>query len=90
MEHLFQKSKCSIFHNIFKYMIFEFQMRQWALLRQITIPLKMLSNTDDHAVPTLLVNKEIQVNGIRGFKQLQRQPKGENPLISKPGTRYIK
>ena len=23
MEHLFQKSKCSIFHNIFKYMIFQ-------------------------------------------------------------------
>ena len=22
MEHLLQKSKCSIFHNIFKYMIF--------------------------------------------------------------------
>ena len=48
---------------------------------------------DAHAV-TLLVYKEIliayQVNGIRGFKQLQRQPKGENPLISKPGTRYIK
>ena len=23
MEHLLQKSKCSIFHNIFKYMIFQ-------------------------------------------------------------------
>ena len=30
MEHLLQKSKCSIFHNIFKYMIF--QRRQKALL----------------------------------------------------------
>ena len=29
MEHLVQKDKCSIFHNIFKYMIF--QMRQNAL-----------------------------------------------------------
>ena len=30
MEHLLQKSKCSIFHNIFKYMLF--QRRQKALL----------------------------------------------------------
>ena len=30
MEHLLQKSKCFIFHNIFKYMIF--QRRQKALL----------------------------------------------------------
>ena len=30
MEQLLQKSKCSIFHNIFKYMIF--QRRQKALL----------------------------------------------------------
>ena len=30
MEHLLQKSKCSIFHYIFKYMIF--QRRQKALL----------------------------------------------------------
>ena len=30
MEHLHQKSKCSIFYNIFKYMIF--QRRQKALL----------------------------------------------------------
>ena len=30
MEHFLQKSKCSIFHNIFKYMIF--QRRQMALL----------------------------------------------------------
>ena len=30
MEHLLQKSKCSIFHNIFKYMIF--QRRQKELL----------------------------------------------------------
>ena len=30
MEHLLQKSKCSIFHNIFKYMIF--QRRQKVLL----------------------------------------------------------
>ena len=30
MEHLLRKSKCSIFHNIFKYMIFE--RRQKALL----------------------------------------------------------
>ena len=30
MEHLLQKSKCSIFHNIFKYMIF--QRRKKALL----------------------------------------------------------
>ena len=30
MEHLLQMSKCSIFHNIFKYMIF--QRRQKALL----------------------------------------------------------
>ena len=30
MEHLLQKSKCSIFHNIFKYMIF--QRRQNGLL----------------------------------------------------------
>ena len=30
MEHLLQKSKCSIFHNIFKYMIF--QRHQKALL----------------------------------------------------------
>ena len=30
MEHLLQKSKCHIFHNIFKYMIF--QKRQKALV----------------------------------------------------------
>ena len=30
MEHLLQKSKCSIYHNIFKYMIF--QRRQKVLL----------------------------------------------------------
>ena len=32
MEHLLQKSKCSIFHNIFKYMYMIFQRRQKALL----------------------------------------------------------
>ena len=30
MEHLLQKSKCSIFHNIFRYMVF--QRHQKALL----------------------------------------------------------
>ena len=29
MEHLLQKSKCSIFHNIFKYMIFQSSMGLW-------------------------------------------------------------
>ena len=43
IEHLLQMSKCSIFHNIFKYMIF--QRRQKALLwskglnRKLTHPL---------------------------------------------------
>ena len=29
MEHLLQKSKCSIFHNIFKYMIFQRCQNAW-------------------------------------------------------------
>ena len=47
MEHLLQRSKCSIFHSIFKYMIF--QRRQKVLLlskglKQVNLKCKLLLN----------------------------------------------
>ena len=44
MEHLFQKSTCSIFHTIFKYMIF--QRRQKALLWSKGLYTKTLQTAD--------------------------------------------
>ena len=42
MEHLLQKSKCSIFHNIFKYMIFQKRQKALILSKRLMIKTKII------------------------------------------------
>ena len=37
MEHWLQKSKCSIFHNIFKYMVFHWRQKALLLSKGLNI-----------------------------------------------------
>ena len=54
MEHLLQKSKCSFFHNILKYMIFQRRQKPGSVAQSVTCLATDASLTADPAVASLI------------------------------------
>ena len=75
MEHLLQKSKCFIFHNIFKYMIFQRCQRHFFSL--LFVILKLLDLGHEHVYAVFLILSCVMMGLLcmwRGSTWLRNNP----------------
>ena len=64
MEHLLQKSKCSIFHNIFKYMIFQrhYKALLWSKVLKAVTPLTIIESRYEKTNNVAVCHEKTQIS----------------------------